>query len=134
MLSDMELDFTQPPPQVNTLDEARAVIAALWVLCAECAEISALKKQIAAQQKEIESLKEKLNTNSNNSSNPPCQIVIWRKVCFGTWSENGSLYLARVMGVVATCRLQKRSVFGFLCESLQTYMTGQPAPSLLPVA
>lgn len=78
MLGSMELDFTQPPPQVNTLDEARGVIATLWKLCAECAEIPVLKiqiemqqKQIAEQQKEIDTLKEKLNTNSNNSSNPP---------------------------------------------------------------
>lgn len=34
------------------------------------------------------------------------KIVIWRKVCFGTWSENGTRYLERVMTVVATCRLQ----------------------------
>jgi transposase len=60
------------------------------------------------------------------------QIVIWRKVCFGTWSENGSLYLGRVMGVVATCRLQKRSVFGFLCDAIQAHLTGEIAPSLLP--
>lgn len=62
------------------------------------------------------------------------QIVIWRKICFGTWSENGSLYLERVMSVVATCRLQKRSVFGFLCEAIVAHLTGKKAPSLLPVS
>jgi len=62
------------------------------------------------------------------------QIVIWRKICFGTWSENGSLYLERVMSVVGTCRLQKRSVFGFLCEAITAHLTGQMAPSLLPAS
>ncbi len=62
------------------------------------------------------------------------QIVIWRKICFGTWSPNGSVYLERIMGVVATCRLQKRSVFGFLCDTIQAHLTGQLAPSLLPAS
>ena len=50
------------------------------------------------------------------------KIVIWRKVCFGTWSANGTLYLERVMTVVATCRLQHRSVYGFLREAIQAHL------------
>jgi transposase len=60
------------------------------------------------------------------------QIVIWRKICFGTWSSNGTLYLERVMTVVATCRLQERSVFGFLAEAMCAHQAGKQAPSLLP--
>jgi len=60
------------------------------------------------------------------------QIVIWRKICFGTWSSNGTLYLERVMTVVATCRLQKRSVFGFLCDAMHAHLGGTKLPSLLP--
>lgn len=60
------------------------------------------------------------------------KIVIWRKICFGTWSANGTLYLERVMTVVATCRLQERSVFGFLRDTMQAHFDGKKAPSLLP--
>ena len=60
------------------------------------------------------------------------KIVIWRKVCFGTWSENGTRYLERVMTVAATCRLQERSVLGFLREAVQAHLNGEKAPSLLP--
>ncbi|HEY8689358.1 MAG TPA: IS66 family transposase [Chitinophagaceae bacterium] len=60
------------------------------------------------------------------------QIVIWRKICFGTWSSNGTLYLERVMTVVATCRLQERSVFGFLCDVMHAHIGGTKLPSLLP--
>ena len=75
----MELDFTQPPPQANTLEAAQEIINALWSFCGELLkrvdtqqkQIEEQQKQIEKQQKEIESLKEKLNTNSNNSSNPP---------------------------------------------------------------
>jgi transposase len=61
------------------------------------------------------------------------KIVIWRKVCFGTWSENGTRYLERAMTVVATCRLQERSVFKFFCDSMQAYLNGKKPPSLLPI-
>ena len=61
------------------------------------------------------------------------KIVIWRKVCFGTWSSNGTLYLERIMTVVATCRLQDRSVYGFLREAIQTHLDGKKSPSLLPI-
>jgi transposase len=60
------------------------------------------------------------------------KIVIWRKVCFGTWSSNGTLYLERIMTVVATCRLQDRSVYGFLREAIQAHLDGKKSPSLLP--
>ena len=60
------------------------------------------------------------------------KIVIWRKVCFGTWSTNGTLYLERVMTVVATCRLQNRSVFHFLHDAIQAHLNNIDPPSLLP--
>jgi transposase len=60
------------------------------------------------------------------------KIVIWRKICFGTWSANGTLYLERVMTVVATCRLQNRSVYGFLREAIQAHLERKKSPSLLP--
>ena len=61
------------------------------------------------------------------------KIVIWRKVCFGTWSVNGTLYLERVMTVAATCRLQNRSVFGFLRDAMQAHLNNKTPPSLLPI-
>jgi hypothetical protein len=36
------------------------------------------------------------------------------------------------MTVVATCRLQERSVFGFLREAMQAHFDGKKSPSLLP--
>jgi transposase len=60
------------------------------------------------------------------------KIVIWRKVCFGTWSANGTLYLERIMTVLASCRLQNQSVYGFLCEAIQAHLEKRKSPSLLP--
>jgi transposase len=60
------------------------------------------------------------------------KIVIWRKICFGTWSANGTLYLERVMTVVATCRLQNRSSYGFMRDAIQAHLERNKSPSLLP--
>lgn len=54
----MEIDLSQPPPQVRTLEEAQALINVLWSMLRE-------------QEKRIQVLEEKLNTNSSNSSKPP---------------------------------------------------------------
>lgn len=54
----MEIDLSQPPPQVKTLEEGQALINVLWSMLRE-------------QEKRIEVLEEKLNTNSSNSSKPP---------------------------------------------------------------
>ena len=47
----------------------------------------------------------------------------------GTW---GTTWIERSTSVVATCRKQKRSIFGFYSESLGAYKNMMPFPSLLP--
>ncbi len=58
--------------------------------------------------------------------------VLWRKNCFGTQSKRGSMFVARMMTVCATCRLQGRNVLDFLTEAIEAHNTGRPKPSLLP--
>ena len=75
----MNLDFTQAPPKASTLEEAQNIIDALWQLCRELSQrfkeqdirLAEQQVRLAEQQKEIELLKEKLRTNSDNSSKPP---------------------------------------------------------------
>lgn len=61
----MKLDFSRPAPRVRTLEEAQALIDALWSL------VRAQAKEIAELKQRIEELEEKLNVNSRNSSRPP---------------------------------------------------------------
>lgn len=61
----MELDFNKPSPQAKNLKEAQQIIDALWL------HIAKLHELIERQAAEIADLKEKLNTNSSNSSKPP---------------------------------------------------------------
>jgi transposase len=58
--------------------------------------------------------------------------VLWRKGSFGTHSQDGSRFVERMMTVVVTLRLQKRSVFDFLVDASEAASWGRSPPSLLP--
>lgn len=57
--------------------------------------------------------------------------VLWRKNAFGCQSESGCRFVERMLTVVQTLRLQKRSVLSFLEESVIAHRLGTPAPALL---
>lgn len=57
--------------------------------------------------------------------------VLWRKNAFGCHSESGCRFVERILTVVQTLRLQKRSVLDFLVESVIAHRSGTPAPALL---
>lgn len=59
--------------------------------------------------------------------------VLWRKNSFGSQSQAGSLFVARMLSVVTTLRSQNRSVLDYLVEACRAARQGQSAPSLLPV-
>jgi transposase len=57
--------------------------------------------------------------------------VIYRKVSLGSQSEAGERFAERILSISQTCRLQGRSLFGFLVEALTASSRASPAPSLL---
>ena len=70
--SGMEIDLSQAPPRVRNLEEAQALIDALWALARSLQQqVESQAKLIEAQARRIEILEEKLNTNSHKSSRPP---------------------------------------------------------------
>ena len=58
--------------------------------------------------------------------------VIWRRTSFGTQTQAGSAFVARMLTVVTTLKSQHRSVLEFLTCAIVAARDGQPAPSLLP--
>jgi transposase len=58
--------------------------------------------------------------------------VLWRKGSFGSDSEAGSRFVARLLTVVATCRQQGRPLLNFLVAAGEAALQGTAAPSLLP--
>ena len=59
-------------------------------------------------------------------------IAIWRKSSFGTQSKAGSLYMERIMTVVATCKLQGRNILDYLTCAVKSHLEQSSFPSLLP--
>jgi transposase len=57
--------------------------------------------------------------------------VLWRKNAFGCQSESGCRFVERILTVVQTLRLQKRSVLDFLVESVIAHRAGTLAPALI---
>jgi transposase len=60
--------------------------------------------------------------------------VIWRKNCYGCSSAAGCDFVARLLTVVHTLRLQKRPVLEFLAKALQAHRAHQTPPGLLATA
>lgn len=61
-------------------------------------------------------------------------LAIWRKTSFGTQSAAGTLYMERIMTVVATCKLQSKNILSYLTDTVKSYLTKNNPPSLLPEA
>lgn len=58
--------------------------------------------------------------------------VMWRKRSFGSRSDRGARFAERILTVVQSRRLQKKSAFSFLVEAIRAHRSGLKAPSLLP--
>jgi hypothetical protein len=58
--------------------------------------------------------------------------VIWRRLSFGSQSEAGSQFVARMLTVMTTLKAQGRDVIEFLTQACKAARFGDPMPSLLP--
>jgi transposase len=58
--------------------------------------------------------------------------VIDRRITQGTRGLEGQRWCERIWTVLATCARQKRNAFEFIAESVRTFYSGEPQPSLLP--
>lgn len=57
--------------------------------------------------------------------------VIWRKLSFGTQSDQGSRFVETMLSVIETCRQQNRNAFDFLTAATEAALNGQEPPKLL---
>ncbi len=71
---------------------------------------------------------------TNNSAERPLRrAVLWRRRSFGTQSGAGSQFVERILPAVTTLRQQRRDVLEYLTAACAAAISGEPAPSLLPV-
>lgn len=59
-------------------------------------------------------------------------VAIHRRMTQGTRSEKGQQWFERICTAVVTCEQQGRSTFNYLLDSVTAFLSGKPAPSLLP--
>jgi len=57
--------------------------------------------------------------------------VQWRKICFGSKSENGERFTERILTVTRTCRMQGRNPFEYLADLVSASFGNKSLPSLL---
>jgi transposase len=57
--------------------------------------------------------------------------VLWRKIAFGSQSDNGCRFVERILTVVGTLRLQQRPVLEFLENSLRAHRDDRQPPKLI---
>ena len=58
--------------------------------------------------------------------------VIWRKTSFGSQSQRGSQFVARLMTVTSSLKAQGRNILDFLTHACLAARTGQSPPTLIP--
>jgi len=58
--------------------------------------------------------------------------VIWRRTSFGSQSQAGSEFVARLLTVVTSLQAQQRDVLEFLTQAIHAARLGQEPPSILP--
>jgi hypothetical protein len=60
--------------------------------------------------------------------------VVWRKLYFGTRSQEGEIAVARLLTITRTCQLQQLSVLIYLTAAICAHRRRQRVASLLPKA
>jgi transposase len=58
--------------------------------------------------------------------------VIWRRTSFGSQTQAGSMFVARMLTVVTTLKSQQRNILEFITTAVANNREGKFAPSLLP--
>ena len=73
------------------------------------------------------------NQHSNAAERAIRPAVIWRRTSFGSQTQTGSIFVARMLTVVTSLKFQRRNVLEFMTNAVGAARNGTPAPSLLRV-
>jgi transposase len=69
---------------------------------------------------------------TNNSAERALRTAVqWRKIMFGTRSEQGERAVERLLTIVRTCQLQQLNALAYLTAAIAAHRRRQPAASLL---
>lgn len=118
----------------GTLEKLRKKIIALIARAPATIEAQNIKARFARfKQEYFTFLKRPEVDPTNNFTERTLRFaVIDRKLTQGTRGKAGQTWCQRIWSVLATCRLQKRSAFGFLAHTLTHAFKRIETPQLLP--
>lgn len=71
---------------------------------------------------------EHVEPTNNHAERCLRQAVIWRKKYFGTRSDYGSEFVARMMSLITTCKLQSKNAFESLAQFIDHYFKEKTQP------
>ena len=77
---------------------------------------------------------EDVEPTNNRAERPFRHAVLWRKICFGSQSDDGERFVERILSVTRTCKMQRRNPLDFLAELMDANFKEQPIPEILPHA
>ena len=120
------------------MNELRIEIADLLIdgeMC-EMSPMSGVCKRLLAEEDHLWTFitHEGIEPTNNAAERAVRQGVLWRKISFGTQSEEGSRFVERIMTAAATCRQQDRNVVDYIHEACLAQLHGRSAPSLCPAS
>ena len=75
---------------------------------------------------------EGLEPTNNAAERAIRPAVLWRRTSFGSQSEAGSNFMARMLTVLVTLHSQNRNVLEYMTAAISAARDGKSAPSLLP--
>ncbi len=75
---------------------------------------------------------EGLEPTNNAAERAIRPAVLWRRTSFGSQSQAGSVFVARMLTVVTSLRSQNRNVLEFMTQAVRASRQGTLPPSLLP--
>jgi len=75
---------------------------------------------------------EGLEPTNNAAERAIRPAVLWRRTSFGSQSEAGSVFVARMLTVVTSLRSQNRNVLEFMTQAVRASRQDTLPPSLLP--
>jgi hypothetical protein len=75
---------------------------------------------------------EGLEPTNNAAERAIRPAVLWRKNSFGSQSEEGSVFVSRMLTVITSLRSQNRNILEFMTDAVRANRKGTTPPSLLP--
>jgi transposase len=120
----LQADVAPLGVEIRTLLENGTCLPS-WQARAFCSDVADLEPALWTFVRE-----EGVEPTNNAAERALRPAVLWRKGCFGADSDDGNIFVARILTVRETCRQQKKHLLSFLTEAIAAFRQGRSPPPL----